>query len=1170
MGEISKADWSWINRAADQFERAWARGSQPLIEDFVARTTESRRGPLVDQLLRVEREIRLRKGEKPTAEEYRGRFPEHIEVVDRVFDPEARRSMGSGGTAPAGSPPNVVPVKPVPAATIPAELAQHPDYEIIRELGRGGMAVVYLAHNQMMGRDEVLKVISSDVIERPGVLDRFLREMRAVASLQHPNIVTAYSAFRTGGSLVFAMEYVTGLDLARMVKAKGPMPVGHACYFAHQAALGLQHAHLAGMVHRDIKPGNLMLTQVGGKAVIKVLDFGLAKAGREYQALDLIAAESHHGLTGTGDLTLAGELLGTPDFIAPEQIANSQVADIRADIYSLGCTLYYLLSGCPPFQSASMRDTLRGHRSRDARPLNLMRPEVPAELAALVARMMAKVPDCRFQTPSEVAKALAPFFKQPSTAAASPKLGVDPVIAPDAGLATADPTRPGIRGAVVPAPAPAARTGLGMLSSLDEFEETAGQSAGLTAAAEPVEARVSWFWPALVVAIGSAAIVLVGTTIFVKTIRPKFVNSPPVFLAEGEAVDDPVEKFEGSEPKTDSQDPPAPVSPPSPDFSTPNQRGAPIPALPPKAPELSPALDVGQTPTLAPSQSTVALGAENAKRIEPPPGRHLSALGEEVERAIRDGVRFLKGRQQPDGSWTDVETEGRTGTTSLITLALLTAGESLESPPIRKALEYLRRFGPNDLHSTYAIALQTMVFAAAEPERDQVRIANNVRWLERAQIKPGDAVNWPGSWTYTDSKRGRPGDNSNTQYALMGLSAASEVGVPVDPSVWELARSYWERGQKRDGSWAYTPDATNSTASMTCAGISSLTITRQGSLRARGQEPAQKARVKVPKSRQGSRSLQGQEFLDGETIRNCGNGVNDRNLQAGIDWLASHFEVVQNFGNGQQWKFYYLYGLERAARLTGVRFFGQNDWYRLGAVELVHQQQKLGGFWEGALNESDRILATSFAVMFLAKGRAPVLINKLRHGRDTDWNNDPDDVRNIVGVVSRDWKNLLTWQVLDPSVATVSELLQAPIVYFGGHRPPDFSAIAREHLRQYVEKGGFILAEACCGRPDFDQGFKRLIKQIFPEEDYKLKPLAADHPVWRAKHLLAPDLHPLWGIDYRGRTVVIYSPKDLSCYWNQVAQSPQNTAVTNSIKIGQNVIDHVTSRTLPPDKLKEQ
>ena len=177
---------------------------------------------------------------------------------------------------------------------------------------------------------------------------------------------------------------------------------------------------------------------------------------------------------------------------------------------------------------------------------------------------------------------------------------------------------------------------------------------------------------------------------------------------------------------------------PSAVVSTPDQNDAPIPAPLEKPPGPPPPLVAGPPPTPAPAELRVVEDVAKPKRIEPPLERKQTTLGKQVERAINEGVRYLKGLQRPDGSWADAENEARTGTTSLITLALLTAGENLESPAIRKALEYLRGFGPNDLHSTYAIALQTMVFAAAEPERDQLRIANNVRWLERAQIKPGD------------------------------------------------------------------------------------------------------------------------------------------------------------------------------------------------------------------------------------------------------------------------------------------------------------------------------------------------------------------------------------------------------------------------------------------------
>jgi hypothetical protein len=524
------------------------------------------------------------------------------------------------------------------------------------------------------------------------------------------------------------------------------------------------------------------------------------------------------------------------------------------------------------------------------------------------------------------------------------------------------------------------------------------------------------------------------------------------------------------------------------------------------------------------------------------PTARAAVTREEVERAIREGVRYLLKQQNREGYWPEVDDDARTGTTSLVTLALLTAGESPDSPPIRRALEHLRKFDARTLDSVYAVSLQTMVFAAAKPKEDILRITANVAWLEEAQIKPGDRTQWPGSWSYKMSKL-RPGDNSNSQYALLGLNAAAEVGVPVKPEVWNLARQYWEKYQFRDGSWGYTPDANGgSTGSMTCAGISSLIIS-------------------------GLKRIQGQEVLVGDRIENCGNATANIPLQRGIDWMARHFQVGQNINAGQQWKYYYLYGLERAGRLSGVRFFGNNDWYRAGAEELVHDQDKLEGFWVGAQYERYRVISTSFALLFLAKGRAPVLINKLRHGPGRDWNNDIDDVRNLVGLVSRDWNHLLTWQVVDPDSASIQDMLQAPIVYFNGHEPPVFTEDGKRNLKEFVQQGGFIFAEACCGRKEFDAGFRALMKELFPEPDQELHALSEDHAVWRAKWPLNPDVHPLWGIEQGCRTVVIYSPDDLSCYWNQMEARPDHPRVIKSQRVGQNIIDYATGRELPADKL---
>ena len=226
------------------------------------------------------------------------------------------------------------------------------------------------------------------------------------------------------------------------------------------------------------------------------------------------------------------------------------------------------------------------------------------------------------------------------------------------------------------------------------------------------------------------------------------------------------------------------------------------------------------TPIVWISFALAGLGAD----ILAPPAR-AAVTREEVERAIRGGVRFLLKQQREDGSWADVEEASRTGTTSLITLALLTAGESPDSDALRRSIEYLRRFDPGQLDNVYAVSLQTMVFAAAKPREDIVRIQSNVDWLQEAQIVAGDHAPYPGSWTYKISKVER-GDNSNAQYALLALNAAAEVGVAVRPEVWKLARDYWLKYQLPDGSWAYTPEGNNgSTASMTCAGVSSLVIT---------------------------------------------------------------------------------------------------------------------------------------------------------------------------------------------------------------------------------------------------------------------------------------------------------------------------------------------------------
>jgi hypothetical protein len=303
------------------------------------------------------------------------------------------------------------PVSPTAGADIPEELAAHPKYHVVSLVGTGGMGAVYKAEHRRMERQVALKVINAALMNRPDMVERFHREVKAAAKLTHPNIVTAYDADQAGAVHFLVMEFVEGISLAQRLHQQGRLPVIDACAYVQQAAAGLQHAFEQGMVHRDIKPHNLMLTPRGQ---VKILDFGLARFAREAVGGETaFAAEAANPQTAPRGLTEVGMLMGTADFIAPEQASDPRRADIRADIYSLGCTLYYLLAGRAPFADGSATDKVLAHAQRSPVSLSKLRGDVPPELARVVDKMMAKDPARRYQTPAQVAEALAPFAQKP-------------------------------------------------------------------------------------------------------------------------------------------------------------------------------------------------------------------------------------------------------------------------------------------------------------------------------------------------------------------------------------------------------------------------------------------------------------------------------------------------------------------------------------------------------------------------------------------------------------------------------------------------------------------------------------------------------------------------------------------------------------------------------------
>jgi serine/threonine-protein kinase len=272
-------------------------------------------------------------------------------------------------------------------------------YRILDQIGRGGMGRVFKAEHLTMNRVVALKVLSTRHSRTDRARQLFHREVRAAARLVHPNIVTAYDANEVNDRLYLVMEYVDGPNLQELVRQRGPLPVGQACEVIRQAALGLQCAHELGMVHRDIKPANLLIQRGSGGCVVKILDFGLARLhepSEEFKPDESIPAGE-------------SAVMGTPDFLSPEQARNLHSVDIRSDLYSLGCTFFYLLTGQVPFPGGTALEKLVRHASEDIIPVDQLRGDVPHDVSAAVGKLLAKKPADRFQTPSELAAVLAPF-----------------------------------------------------------------------------------------------------------------------------------------------------------------------------------------------------------------------------------------------------------------------------------------------------------------------------------------------------------------------------------------------------------------------------------------------------------------------------------------------------------------------------------------------------------------------------------------------------------------------------------------------------------------------------------------------------------------------------------------------------------------------------------------
>lgn len=547
-------------------------------------------------------------------------------------------------------------------------------------------------------------------------------------------------------------------------------------------------------------------------------------------------------------------------------------------------------------------------------------------------------------------------------------------------------------------------------------------------------------------------------------------------------------------------------------------------------------------------------------------------LVDRVKTSITKGITYLNKKQENRGnSWNwdnnefAIAFEG--GPTCLVTLALLTAGVKQNDPVIQRALPSIRAYPPK---KTYVVALQTMVLAEIGQPKDLTQIQRNVKWLlERRMYNKGKLD----GWSYGDSGHVRA-DNSNTQYALLGLLYGRMAGVSIDKKDWQEIQDFYMRTQDNVGGWSYTPNEGGARHTMTIAGLAGLYIA-------------------------GLELNTGQQELDEKTgvAKKCGQYQENAAIAKGMDWwkVNMRYEVANDERDFFP-LFYNIYGIERAGRLSGQRFIGDHDWYREGCERLTgvkrsRLNQQEDGSWKGGALENNTI-ATAFALLFLAKGRTPILISKMAYASRpvtaTGWNNKHHDCRNLVEYASRDLfkKQPMGWQIYDPRKPNLktekeineelSTLLASPILYMNGHSAPELSDQQIVLLRKYLEEGGFLFAEACCGNPAFTNGFIELMKKVF-KEDSPLTEMKPDHPIWTAHTPIELDeMYRDWNgkkimcIERGCKTVAVLTPVPLAGFWEEIRHMPSKPAYRTrgemAYRFAGNIIAYATGLEPPKPK----
>jgi hypothetical protein len=547
-------------------------------------------------------------------------------------------------------------------------------------------------------------------------------------------------------------------------------------------------------------------------------------------------------------------------------------------------------------------------------------------------------------------------------------------------------------------------------------------------------------------------------------------------------------------------------------------------------------------------------------------------LVKQVKARIHKGVSYLLAKRQADGSWENLTGDEKSvyhgGSTALAVLALLHCdGALLDDPQLDKqrlqaisaGIDHLAKIQSSKV---YVRALQTMAFAEAKQQMPIVKA--NVQWLLEARVyKDRQFI----GWEYENRATNMASDASNSQYAMLALWYARQAGVVIDRKVWEEIHDYYQRSQRQDGSWTYSTEygpeneINRPSQTMTVAGLCGLYI----------------AGMEINGGRE--------QGLKNGTFSKCGRYGDEAAINKGLTWFNKNFAI-----DLPQRAYYHLYGIERAGRLSGLRFFGEHDWYREGCEFLV-KKQEADGSWatRGGWDRWPHV-NTSFALLFLSKGRTPIVISKLVHGNwprredETDWNNDRNDLRNLTEYVAKTDvfdKKAVSWQTYDiaralyarsgnrePNAvdqsAIVADMKQSPILYITGHDAPEFQGSEITLIKRYVENGGFLFAEACCGSAKFDAAIKAWVEEHWPGS--KLEYVEGTHPVWSCFNVINPgEPFKLMKLDVGCRTVMLYSPQDLSCHWE--SNRTKDGVSQRAFELGANLLAYGTGRVAPQPRL---